>query len=144
MSKHIIYLGLGSNLGDGKMNLDKAVELLSREVGEIIKVSTYIESEPWGFESKNIFTNGAVAMTTSLSPLQLLEATQAIEREMGRTHKHQQGEGYRDRIIDIDILLYDNLEIHSERLTIPHPLIKERDFVKIPLEEITPQNTSKF
>lgn len=133
---HIIYLGLGSNLGDGRKNLDKAVELLSSRVGEIIKVSTYIESEPWGFNSSNRFTNGAVAMKTSLSPIELLDVSQAIEREMGRTKKHKLGEPYTDRVIDIDILMYDDLEMKTERLTLPHPHIQDRDFVKIPLTEI--------
>ena len=133
---HIAYLGLGSNLGDGKANLDKSLEMLAERVGEIVAVSTYMESEPWGFKSTNRFTNGAVAVKTELSPIELLDATQAIEREMGRTHKHKPGEPYTDRIIDIDILLYDDLQIKTERLIIPHPHIENRDFVKIPLSEI--------
>lgn len=136
--KHRVYLGLGSNLGDGRQNLDKAVSLLSERVGEVVAVSSYLESEPWGFESTNRFTNGAIAMNTELSPIELLDATQAIEREMGRKRKHKPGEPYTDRIIDIDILLYDDLQIKTERLTIPHPHIEDRDFVKIPLAEITP------
>lgn len=133
---HTAYLGLGSNLGDGKANLDKSLEMLAEKVGEIVAVSTYMESEPWGFKSTNRFTNGAVAVKTELSPIELLDATQAIEREMGRTHKHKPGEPYTDRIIDIDILLYDDLQIKTERLIIPHPHIENRDFVKIPLSEI--------
>lgn len=133
---HTAYLGLGSNLGDGKANLDKSLEMLAERVGEIVAVSTYMESEPWGFKSTNRFTNGAVAVKTKLSPIELLDATQAIEREMGRTHKHKPGEPYTDRIIDIDILLYDDLQIKTERLIIPHPHIENRDFVKIPLSEI--------
>lgn len=133
---HTAYLGLGSNLGDGKANLDKSLEMLAERVGEIVAVSTYMESEPWGFKSTNRFTNGAVAVKTELSPIELLDATQAIEREMGRTHKHKPGEPYTDRIIDIDILLYDDLQIKTERLIIPHPHIENRDFVKIPLSEI--------
>jgi len=134
--KHIVYLGLGSNLGNGKDNLDKSLELLAQRVGEIIAVAKYIESEPWGFESKHIFTNSAVALSTVLSPMELLDVTQAIEKEMGRTHKHKKGEPYSDRIIDIDILLYDDVQIKTERLTIPHPHIENRDFVKVPLSEI--------
>ena len=133
---HTAYLGLGSNLGVGKANLDKSLEMLAEKVGEIVAVSTYMESEPWGFKSTNRFTNGAVAVKTELSPIELLDATQAIEREMGRTHKHKPGEPYTDRIIDIDILLYDDLQIKTERLIIPHPHIENRDFVKIPLSEI--------
>lgn len=133
---HTAYLGLGSNLGDGKANLDKSLEMLAERVGEIVAVSTNMESEPWGFKSTNRFTNGAVAVKTELSPIELLDATQAIEREMGRTHKHKPGEPYTDRIIDIDILLYDDLQIKTDRLIIPHPHIENRDFVKIPLSEI--------
>lgn len=130
------YLGLGSNLGDGKKNLDTALRLLAGRVGEILRVSTYMESEPWGFESSHRFTNGAVCVQTNLSPVELLEVTQDIEREMGRDKKHARGEAYQDRIIDIDILLYDDLVMKTERLTIPHPMIGKRDFVKIPLAEI--------
>ncbi len=134
--KHKIYLALGSNLGDGKSNLDKAVAMLSQRVGVVLAVSSFIESEPWGFESEHRFTNGAVAMLTSLSPFELLDATQSIEREMGRQHKHKPGEPYRDRIIDIDILLYDDLQIATGQLVIPHPHINDRDFVRLPLAEI--------
>lgn len=133
---HKAYLGLGSNLGDGKANLDNAIRLISEKVGRVISVSSYIESEPWGFESSHNFTNGAVAVLTELSPIELLDVTQEIERDMGRTHKHKPGEPYTDRVIDIDILLYDELTINSKRLTIPHPHINDRDFVKKPLAEI--------
>lgn len=134
--KHKIYLGLGSNLGIGKDNLDKCLLLLSEKVGEIVAVSSYIESKPWGFQSSNRFTNGAASLLTELSPFELLDVTQAIEREMGRTRKHKLGEPYTDRVIDIDILLYDDMRINTERLTIPHPHIEDRDFVKNPLKEI--------
>lgn len=134
--EHIAYLGLGSNLGDGKTHLDKAIELLSEQVGRVVKVAKYIESEPWGFESEHRFTNSAVKILTKLSPMELLEKTQSIERQMGRVLKHKPGEPYTDRIIDIDILLYDDISVKTERLTIPHPHIKDRDFVLIPLNEI--------
>lgn len=131
----ISYLGLGSNLGDGRANLDRSLQLIARHVGEIVAVSGYIESEPWGFESKHRFTNAVCAVRTELSPLQLLDVTQDIERQMGRTHKHGKGESYTDRIIDIDILLYGDEHIDLPRLTVPHPLIAERDFVSRPLAE---------
>lgn len=131
----LIFLGLGSNLGDGRKNLDRAIALLSEQVGEVKAVSSYIQSEPWGFESAHIFTNAVCAMDTSLDPMTLLDVTQSIEREMGRTHKHAPGESYTDRIIDIDILIYNNVEMQNERLTLPHPLIEQRDFVREPLIE---------
>lgn len=135
MSAHIVYIGLGSNLGDGPKNLDAAVALLQKEVGEVLYTSAYIESEPWGFESSHRFTNAVTVVRTELEPLPLLDQTQQIERRMGRTRKRKRGEGYSDRVIDLDLLLYDNIRIESERLTIPHPYIADRDFVRLPLEE---------
>lgn len=135
MDTHIIYIGLGSNLGDGPRNLDAAVEMLQAEVGEVLYTSGYVESEPWGFNSEHQFTNAVTVVRSELSPMELLDATQLIERKMGRTHKHRQGESYRDRIIDLDLLLYDNLVMQTERLVLPHPLIQERDFVRLPLAE---------
>lgn len=134
-SLHIAYIGLGSNLGDGPHNLDAAVEQLAQRVGEVLYTSAYIESQPWGFASEHSFTNAVTVVRTTLSPIDLLDVTQQIEREMGRTHKHKPGESYTDRIIDLDILLYDDLHVTSKRLTIPHPLIEARDFVRLPLEE---------
>lgn len=135
MDTHIIYIGLGSNLGDGPRNLDAAICLLQAEVGEVVYTSAYIESEPWGFVSQHSFTNAVTVMRTTLDPIALLDATQRIERELGRTHKRHAGEAYRDRIIDIDLLLYDDLQYSSERLTLPHPHIDDRDFVRLPLAE---------
>lgn len=131
----LVFLGLGSNLGDGKTNLDQALLLIGQQVGEVKAVSSYIESEPWGFDSVYRFTNAVCAVETELEPMLLLDETQAIERKMGRTHKHQPGESYTDRIIDIDILTYDNLTLNNNRLTLPHPLIEEREFVYRPLNE---------
>lgn len=131
----IAYLGLGSNLGDGRSNLLQAIALLKEQVGAVKAISTFIESEPWGFESEHRFTNAVVAVEAVCTPMELLELTQAIERQMGRTHKHQPGESYTDRIIDIDILLFGDCHVATAQLTIPHPLINERDFVKVPLAE---------
>lgn len=129
------FLGLGSNLGNGPENLDRALTLIKESVGKVLTVSTYIQSEPWGFESANVFTNAVCVIETSLNPVELLDKTQLIEIQMGRTHKHGKGEAYTDRIIDIDILTYNNIIMNTERLTLPHPFIEQRDFVKIPLEE---------
>lgn len=141
----LVYIGLGSNLGDGRENLQTAIRLLAEQVGEVVAVSSLIESEPWGFESEHRFTNGVVALRTTLTPHALLDATQDIERQMGRTHKHLPGEAYMDRIIDLDLLEYEDLVLADSRLSLPHPLIQERSFVRIPLEEckqITKQITS--
>jgi len=118
------------------MNLRRAVKLIGERVGEVEAKSTVIETEPWGFKSKNKFLNAAIRVNTSLTPRQVLETTQQIEREMGRTQKSVNKE-YHDRIIDIDILLYDDITIDEPDLKIPHPLMQERDFVMTPLREVT-------
>ena len=135
MDLHIVYIGLGSNLGDGPKNLDKAIALLQKEAGEVLYTSAYIESEPWGFESEHRFTNAVTVISTTLEPLPLLDLTQHIERRMGRTRKRRRGEGYSDRVIDLDLLMYDDLHLETERLVLPHPHIADRDFVRLPLEE---------
>jgi len=130
-----VYLSLGSNLGDKKSNLEKAVSLISKEVGKVISVSSFYQSAPCGFESENDFLNAVILIETSLSPFELLAKTQEIEKKMGR--KTKTTETYSDRIIDIDILFYDDLIVNTPELKIPHPLWKERDFVKIPLAELS-------
>lgn len=133
-----VYLGLGSNLGDKESNLHLSIEKIKERIGKVISLSAFYASEPWGFESDNSFLNAAVCVETVLSPLVLLEEIQKIEKEMGRTKKSTGGI-YSDRLIDIDILFYGNLIIRSEKLSVPHPLIKERSFVIIPLNEIAPE-----
>ena len=132
------YLGIGTNLGDRAENLTRAVALISEQVGTVLACSSFMETAPWGFTSDNHFLNAVLAVDTALSPLELLRVTQSIEREVGRLHKTIDG-NYSDRIIDIDILLYDDLTIVSEELTIPHPYMLIRDFVYLPLEEIAPE-----
>ena len=132
---HKIYLGLGSNLGNRKENLAYAIRFIGERVGKVLRVSSFIETEPWGFESENTFVNAVILCETDLTPRQLLGATQKIEREMGRQKKSTDG-GYSDRCIDIDILLYDELRVDEPDLQIPHPLMLKRDFVMIPLREI--------
>lgn len=132
---HKIYLGLGSNLGNRKENLAYAIRLIGERVGKVLRVSSFIETEPWGFESENTFVNAVILCETDLTPRLLLGATQKIEREMGRQKKSTDG-GYSDRCIDIDILLYDDLRVDEPDLQIPHPLMLKRDFVMIPLREI--------
>lgn len=132
----LTYLGLGTNLGNKQQNLNDAIAALSVEVGGVMAVSSFRISAPWGFDSENTFLNAVVLMETELTPLALLKKTQEIERSLGRTAKSTFG--YADRLIDIDILLYDNLFVDQPALKIPHPLIMERDFVIIPLVEIAP------
>ena len=132
-----VYLGLGTNLGDKEANLDMAMEEIRKRVGEITSLSAFHASEPWGFESENSFLNAVCCVHTDLSPMETLRTTQEIERSLGRLKKSTGG-NYSDRVIDIDILLYDDLHIDTPELTIPHPLMWQRDFVMIPLREIAP------
>ncbi|MBO5865989.1 MAG: 2-amino-4-hydroxy-6-hydroxymethyldihydropteridine diphosphokinase [Bacteroidaceae bacterium] len=131
------YLGLGTNIGNRKENLTRAIEALSLALGHYTALSSFIETAPWGFESKNQFINCAVAFETDLTPEELLHTTERIERQLGRTTKSDGGI-YHDRVIDIDILLYGNTTIATPRLTIPHPLMHLRNFVLEPLAEIAP------
>lgn len=132
-----VYLGLGTNIGNRKENLTRAIEALSLALGPCTAQSSFIETAPWGFDSENAFLNCAVAFETELAPLELLDTTESIERELGRTTKSSGGI-YHDRVIDIDILLYGSEIVETPRLTIPHPLMHMRDFVLEPLAEIAP------
>ena len=132
-----LYIALGSNMGDRRSLLNRAIALIEERVGAVQRVSSFIETEPWGFESANPFLNAAVMVKTTLSPIECLDATQQIERELGRKKKSKGGK-YHDRPIDIDLLLYGDLKLSTPRLTILHPHMYERDFVMIPLREIMP------
>ena len=132
----LIYLSIGTNLGDKLQNLNDAIAELSFKAGNLLKVSGFYETDPWGFESKHRFLNAVVLLDTRMLPLQLLAEAQQIERNLGRVSKTE--DVYSDRLIDIDILLYDNLIMDSPQLKIPHPLMTERDFVIRPLLQIAP------
>ena len=132
-----LYLSLGTNLGDRLSNLETALMLIGRKIGTVKAASGIKETAPWGFDSPNSFLNMAAKVETELDPQDVLKAAQEIEREMGRTSKTGT-KGYQDRVIDIDILLYDDLVINTPELTIPHPLMYERAFVMEPLAEIAP------
>ena len=115
--------------------LHRAIALIDERIGTVQRVSSFIETEPWGFQSEHPFLNAACMVLTTLSPEQCLKETQKIERELGRTKKSKNGI-YHDRPIDIDLLLYDDLKLSTPKLTLPHPHMYERDFVMIPLREI--------
>lgn len=131
------YLGIGTNLGDRRDNLIRAIELINEQAGHVLACSSFMETEPWGFVSDNAFLNAVVEIDTPCSPHELLCITQEIEREMGRAHKSING-NYSDRIIDIDIILYGDEEINEPDLIVPHPLMWQRNFVYEPLLEIAP------
>lgn len=132
----IAYLSLGTNIGNRRRNMITAAALLAERVGDVLALSGFYETEPWGFDSENLFLNAAVKLKTSLSALELLSATQQIEKQLGRTEKSNGT--YHDRIIDIDILLYDDKVLQTPELALPHPLMHERKFVMDPLSEIAP------
>ena len=135
INMHTVYLALGTNLGNRKAIMREAIDNIGKKVGTVMRQYSFYETEPWGFESPNLFLNACICVSTKLAPRQLLEVTQAIERDMGRIEKTV-GLQYVDRIIDIDILLYDDLHINEPDLVIPHPLMEEREFVMKPLLEI--------
>lgn len=134
----LVYLGLGTNLGNREKNMKTAIKNIEKQIGTIVSQSAFYHSEPFGFESENLFLNSVVEVCTHLKPCQLLAETQLIEREMGRTMKSDLN-GYSDRIIDIDILLYNKEVINNNpKLVVPHPEMQKRDFVLKPLSEIAP------
>jgi 2-amino-4-hydroxy-6-hydroxymethyldihydropteridine diphosphokinase len=129
-----VYLSLGTNLGDKPFNLQKARSLIAEKIGCFSAISSVYETEPWGFESENTFLNQVVAVETGLSPIEILTHTQAIERQIGR--KEKTVHSYSDRLIDIDLILYGNMVLHTGKIQLPHPLFHERRFVLEPLNEI--------
>ena len=148
MTKHQVYLGLGTNLGDRQANIEQAIRLIGERVGMVVRQSSLIETEPWGFESPNKFLNAVILCETERTPHQVLRLTQKIERDMGRRKKTSLNSklsslNYSDRTIDIDILLYDDITVDEPDLKIPHPLMHERDFVMKPLNEIRSIEISK-
>lgn len=144
LKKHTVYLSLGSNLGDKEENIRRAIEKINELVGVVVRQSALLVTQPWGFESEHLFVNAAVCCETDKTPREVLQITQQIERDMGRVKRlrvtddglRPKRRNYQDRIIDIDILLYDDLSVDEPDLKIPHPLMYQREFVMIPLNEI--------
>lgn len=132
---NLVYLSLGSNLGHREQHLREAIKLIQSRIGAAEQVSRIYESEPWGYSSENRFCNCCLSVRTRLDPLPLLDQVLGIEKKMGR---ERLGMGYSDRIIDIDLLLFGDMQIDHPRLTLPHPAIGERMFVLAPLAEIAP------
>ncbi|MFZ5940140.1 MAG: 2-amino-4-hydroxy-6-hydroxymethyldihydropteridine diphosphokinase [Bacteroidota bacterium] len=133
--KHTIWLSTGSNLNEPLDQLRKAARLAAAYIGELREQSGIYRSPAWGYSSDHAFFNQCLALHTHLAPGQVMEAIRRIEKEMGRERK---AAGYEDRVIDIDLLFYDDLILFDEELTIPHPRIPERRFVLLPLSELAP------
>ena len=131
----LVYFLIGSNSGDRVREIEKAIQQIRLEIGEINLVSSLYETEPWGFQSESFFLNQAICVQTMLGPKDLMEVILKIETEAGRIRK---SDGYHSRIIDIDILFYSNEVIETAFIKIPHPLLHLRRFVLEPLKEIAP------
>lgn len=135
----MVYLSIGSNLGDKVRNLFHAVELIEQTFDTKCCCSRIFHSKPWGYDSRNDFCNLCVAFETRLEPLEVLHRLQGIEKQISAIpHRDDKG-GYKDREIDIDIIAIDDLVVESPELTLPHPRMHLRDFVLIPMAEIAPE-----
>ena len=130
---HKVYIGLGTNLGDRQANLQHAIEALEPKVN-LCRASSIYETAPWGFTNQPSFLNQVLECETTLTPLRLLNFLKQIEKDLGRVLNFQNG----PRLIDLDILFYDDLVMHTDQLEIPHPRLHERAFVLVPLAEIAP------
>ena len=131
----VVYLGLGSNIGDRTQHLVDACALLHRHPAIMVQaVSSLYHTAPVGFTAQDWFLNAVACLHTTLSPLALLCVTQATERRLGRVTTWRWG----PRLIDLDILLYDTLQVHTPSLTVPHAALHERRFVLVPLAELAP------
>lgn len=129
------YIALGSNLGDREENLRTALKHLEAKGVRVVKVSTFIETEPYGVTDQPGFVNAVCQVATKLPPLELLSLLLSIEQEMGRVRLRRWGE----RNIDLDLLLYEDAVLESEELTLPHPDMQNRGFVLLPLAELAPE-----
>ncbi|MEW6419399.1 MAG: 2-amino-4-hydroxy-6-hydroxymethyldihydropteridine diphosphokinase [Nitrospirota bacterium] len=130
----IAYIGIGSNLGDREKNCLRAIRLLQQKGITVSKRSSLYDTEPWGVKNQPRFINLAIEIETELEPKELLRILKDTEKEMGRKESSKWG----PRIIDLDILLFENIVVNDDNLKIPHPLMHERDFVLRPLCEIAP------
>jgi 2-amino-4-hydroxy-6-hydroxymethyldihydropteridine diphosphokinase len=130
-----VYLGIGTNLGDRKRNLREAIEKIEEHIGMVLSSSSIYETAPWGFDAESDFLNMVILVETIHSPAELLKKIFTIESGMGRERDQDR---YSSRVIDIDILLYDDLVLDQKGLKIPHRLMHERRFVLAPLCEIAP------
>ena len=132
------YLNIGSNMGDRRDNLYRAVVALAAGTGGCA-VSSIVESEPWGFESEHGFLNLGVSLISSMEPQQMLDRIHEIERRLGSSsHRDSQG-NYIDRLVDIDIMAVDDMVIDTPTLQVPHPHLPDRDFFLLPMKQLAPE-----
>ncbi len=131
-----VYFLLGGNIGNREELLSEAIRKMTNQLGKCVQTSSLYETEPWGFTHEQNFLNQVVVFDSELAALDILDKTQAIEKELGRVRKTTQ---YCERTIDIDILFYGDERIENERLSVPHPRIQERSFALHPLAELIPE-----
>ncbi len=136
MGSHKLFLCLGGNLGNKAEIFADTLQRIKNRMGQVQSLSSIYASPAWGFESENEFWNRVVVVETCLSPLFVLEEIRIIENHYGRKRESR---SYSSRKMDIDILFYDNLVMRSDELTIPHPLMEQRNFVLVPLLEVAPE-----
>lgn len=140
-----VILLTGGNKGDVKQTLQRAQQLINERIGAVLRCSHRYESQAWGFDAEQLFSNQAIELSTDLTPTEVLDAILSIEQELGRSRaaealdKAMTGSRYSSRPVDIDILFYDDQIIDDERLTIPHPMLAVREFALVPLCEIMRQ-----
>jgi 2-amino-4-hydroxy-6-hydroxymethyldihydropteridine diphosphokinase len=127
-----VFLGLGTNLGDKPSNLQQAVHFIAQEIGPVVAISTVYKTAPWGIEDQPEFLNQVIQIQTTLTPQQVLSVLLDIERRMGRERQ----EKWDRRLIDLDILFYEDRILQSPSLILPHPFLQDRNFVLVPLAEI--------
>lgn len=130
----MIFLGLGSNIGNKRKHLENALNLMSGKNINVVRYSSFYRSPPWGIVEQDSFLNMVCEVSSKLSPIELLDAIQDTELEMGRIRDYKWG----PRIIDIDILEFNKLQFENERLQIPHPYYPKRAFVLVPFIELEP------
>lgn len=132
-----VFLNIGSNLGDRRRNLSKAVAAIEKEFG-YFELSHVVESEPWGYDSPNAYLNIGMMVISELEPEEVLHRLQAIEKTLSPSpHRNPDG-SYADRVVDIDIIAIDDRVINTPELTVPHPRMSERRFVLEPMAELAP------
>lgn len=130
-----VYFSIGSNLEDREFNIEDALDRIVENIGNVNRTSSFYETEPWGFKSPEQFLNIVAEADTDLNPADLMDTITKIENRMGRIRDKVR---YTSRIIDIDILMYEDVIVNDVNLRIPHPLMHERNFVLVPMNELAP------
>jgi 2-amino-4-hydroxy-6-hydroxymethyldihydropteridine diphosphokinase len=131
-----VFLSLGTNLEDRKVFLEKSIAMIIKRIGSVLSMSSIYQTEPWGFNTEKLFLNQVILVESTLAPKKILKEIHLIEKKIGRV---KTSAGFESRIIDIDILFYDEWILNERDLIIPHPHIGDRKFVLLPMVEVSPQ-----